>query len=57
MSENKNPRRFTILLYDLDLADKIDKEIHKQEIRNFQDAYRDIFILGFEQFKKGGKKL
>ena len=44
--------RFTALL-DPVLKSEIDKCIlEKKRFKNFQDAYRKIVKLGFEQFKK-----
>lgn len=52
-------KKIALAIY-VDAAKKqdIDDFIFEQKIRNFQDAYREILDLGFEQFKKikkGGK--
>jgi hypothetical protein len=44
--------RFTALL-DSAFKKEIDDCIMEKKIKNFQDAYRKIVKLGYEQFKKG----
>lgn len=58
MSEIEEKKIALAIYVDTAKKQDIDDFIFEQKIRNFQDAYREILDLGFEQFKKikkGGK--
>lgn len=42
---------------DPDKKDEIENYFFERKIRKFQDGYREIVRLGFEEFKKKGGKI
>lgn len=52
MSEIEEKKIALAIYVDTTKKQDIDDFIFEQKIRNFQDAYREILDLGFEQFKK-----
>lgn len=58
MTENQERKGFTVYL-DNDLKNEIEDYFLECRIKNFQEGYREIISIGFDQFKnnkKGGKK-
>lgn len=56
LSEIEEKKIALAIYVDTTKKQDIDDFIFEQKIRNFQDAYREILDLGFEQFKKNKTK-